>query len=993
MEGTDMTKFKKVTSILLSAVILACSLIAAPMSVSAATTNETAVGESYTDRTGKISFEKSTMVVYISHNNGLLQITPESQNVFNKVTFVECNGTTLTNGKDFELKYIDNGVKDGCFTLQITGKGNYTGTYKRKYVGLNRPKLWNCDWNLKYNTEKKMVDLDIRNNGVRLQQPKDFSIGGGPANDNCLVFSMAGAGQYAGYTVSGKIIKEQKSIKGNLLTFKDGQTTNEIDGFRKDIKFVAPNENNRELEIGKDYRVTKVQKKGRNGEIDYASYLAMSRFAGTYIITVEGINSYKDTETYELKVREHVNIAECELTFAENDSTTAVYDANEKEIQLKYNNEILDEDCYTVKSVKLNGKSAEIKNAGDYEVEIEGRENCTGSVVKHLTVSQFVLTKENTIVCSDTVSSIIKVKIGNNTLDLKCLDDFEIKRFSFGNNGHNVSIEGVGNFTGIFTTDDLSRRDTSIDISKYSLTFAENNKSTAEYSGKDIKYQFKDPSGKILNIADLYGNFSVNVTYKDTRKKDAESKALPSMLNSHMYYTKEIGEYTFEIKGKNGNTSSNTFVLNVNPIVLNETNTELVFSKFHAKLISQYGKLRNNLTVFYKANGKKIPLKLNSEYILSFQNNKDSYNVTVDFNGLEGSCYTGFITKNNIPYSERIGLTTNRNAPQYIEIEWDETNTEGEWIDSEGIYSKGLRVYFYSKGTKYLLTRETDYTVSRENGKIKITGKDLFKNTVEFTQSASEYKANEASLCFRWRKAEAGNVLGDNLGFTNSRSLGNDIRNDPAALEKAVKLLEKCKVYDIDTLNANKEKILKTNSNGDGYCDGMSYVTIQRKIGILHDVILDNGEKIELDDTNILTACTVIEKSIMSTPRILLFDPNAANLSENVKIKITENALREKKPVLIVYNALPALDSSKSFNHAVVGYGYEDCSYYSDTTGKTYNHRILICDPNGSALSYVSDEMCLYYNDDGSWVIPYWNVYNNSAADNNSSIGNLYTYN
>ena len=66
--------------------------------------------------------------------------------------------------------------------------------------------------------------------------------------------------------------------------------------------------------------------------------------------------------------------------------------------------------------------------------------------------------------------------------------------------------------------------------------------------------------------------------------------------------------------------------------------------------------------------------------------------------------------------------------------------------------------------------------------------------------------------------------------------------------------------------------------------------------------------------------------------------------------------------------------------HAVLGYGIESGSYeYND---KTYKHRILIADPN--YLTYKNedekfDNACIYYNDDGSWICPYWNKNRNNT--------------
>ncbi len=92
--------------------------------------------------------------------------------------------------------------------------------------------------------------------------------------------------------------------------------------------------------------------------------------------------------------------------------------------------------------------------------------------------------------------------------------------------------------------------------------------------------------------------------------------------------------------------------------------------------------------------------------------------------------------------------------------------------------------------------------------------------------------------------------------------------------------------------------------------------------------------------------------------------------------------------------------------HAVLGYGIENCNYYSSVTGKTYDKRILIADPNYLSQNTLYDESCIYYkSSDHSWICPYWNYsfgsytelcYWNSSSGSSTNTGyirNIMKYN
>lgn len=92
--------------------------------------------------------------------------------------------------------------------------------------------------------------------------------------------------------------------------------------------------------------------------------------------------------------------------------------------------------------------------------------------------------------------------------------------------------------------------------------------------------------------------------------------------------------------------------------------------------------------------------------------------------------------------------------------------------------------------------------------------------------------------------------------------------------------------------------------------------------------------------------------------------------------------------------------------HAVLVYGMEKCNYYSPVTGKTYDRKILIADPNYLSGNALNSQACLYFkSSDCSWIVPYWNVtYSNGRVQscywnaesgtttNNGGIRNIMRY-
>ena len=114
-------------------------------------------------------------------------------------------------------------------------------------------------------------------------------------------------------------------------------------------------------------------------------------------------------------------------------------------------------------------------------------------------------------------------------------------------------------------------------------------------------------------------------------------------------------------------------------------------------------------------------------------------------------------------------------------------------------------------------------------------------------------------------------------------------------------------------------------------------------------------------------------------------------ISQKNLIKTAENELKNQDSVILIdyeYYDSKINGKNKMSEHAVLGYGIENCEYTSPINGKTYYNRILIADPNFLSTNVVDDDACIYYNNDGSWICPYRNndtesCYYNSDNDYN----------
>ena len=320
-----------------------------------------------------------------------------------------------------------------------------------------------------------------------------------------------------------------------------------------------------------------------------------------------------------------------------------------------------------------------------------------------------------------------------------------------------------------------------------------------------------------------------------------------------------------------------------------------------------------------------------------------------------------------------------------------------------GYYSENAKIEDFMDFDK----KNFEIYKTADNEGIKIQGTKNSKaenyakeNKFSFTESI------DYNYQFEWEK--------DNWGFDNVHDSVSGASIDEDTVKKLAEILN---IENWEYLKKELDNISDNDWNDYwiGSCFGMTVAEILVKQGLLSLTDygvgnISNALPTDKDEKNkLITLISVLQElqnygvyaqsnrsgaysSVDSSPTIDEGSQNSGTTSITQKnfiekieeeLKTTENeggAKKNHSVILIEY-------SFKDFNmekkgeersHAVLGYGIESGSYeYND---KTYDHRILIADPNW--LTYKDgnkkfDDACIYYNSsNGHWICPYWNENN-----------------
>lgn len=306
------------------------------------------------------------------------------------------------------------------------------------------------------------------------------------------------------------------------------------------------------------------------------------------------------------------------------------------------------------------------------------------------------------------------------------------------------------------------------------------------------------------------------------------------------------------------------------------------------------------------------------------------------------------------------------------------------------------------------LRNKMDYTVSYSDNvnvgtaTVIITGKGNYSGTTTKTFTISAQTDNEKS--FMWGTS---NWKFDN----NSRYFSNyDVNNDVKIKMKNDFNLSNSEIKELEW------KIAKNNESGFmGSCFGMTVSEIMAHQGALKlsryggsDIVNQNANTSNM--TSVINFIQVLQsnsemcQSIRQTPFLSGEFPQEEFINKLSDVMVNSNYLVKLSYKIVTKNTYNG--SINDGYHAVLVYGMEKCNYYSPVTGKTYDRKVLIADPNYLSGNVINNDACLYFkSSDCSWIVPYWNITysngrvkscywnaENGETTNNGGIRNIMRY-
>lgn len=355
-----------------------------------------------------------------------------------------------------------------------------------------------------------------------------------------------------------------------------------------------------------------------------------------------------------------------------------------------------------------------------------------------------------------------------------------------------------------------------------------------------------------------------------------------------------------------------------------------------------------------------------TDYLFSYLNNINAGTAAVQITGIGN--YTGTIAK-NFTISAKTILETNV-ALATTTYTYDGTAKQPSVTVKDGSTT---------------LERGTDYSVSYSNNvnvgtaTVTITGKGNYKGTVTKTFTINAKIVEKKP--FVWGES--------NWNFDNtSRYFSNhDVNSDVMNKMKKDFNLSNSDIF------ALKKKIANDNKSGfKGSCFGMTISEILVHQGELklsryggNDIVNKNANTSNM--TSVINFIQELQsnskmcQSIRQTPFLYGDYTQKEFISKLSDAAANSNYLMKLSYKIVTKNSNNG--AIKSGYHAVLIYGIEKCNYYSSITGKTYDRKILIADPNYLSGNIINDNACLYFkSSDSSWIIPYWNeTYSNGNVE------------
>ena len=329
----------------------------------------------------------------ITPADGQLQIGEIADKVYDGLPYqpavtVTADGTTLTEGKDYDLRYSADTINKGEVTVTVTGKGDFSGTRTASYQ--IQPKALD---NSQADSGTILVEVAEASYTGKAQEPK-VTVSYRTADGRTLLLqegadyeleysdnTNAGTGKVkiTGKGNYSKSITETFTIRpaeGKNLTVDAAPASNLYNGAEQTPTVTVKDEETT-LTEGKDYEISYTAVSGKLGET--GKPLA----AGTYTVTVTGLGNYEGfagTASYTIQA-----IAFGDVSL----KGEFIYDGTEKEAAVTVkdlNGEILTE------GVDYELEYSDNVNAGTAMVKVIGKGNYASTALKPYEIQPAVLT-------------------------------------------------------------------------------------------------------------------------------------------------------------------------------------------------------------------------------------------------------------------------------------------------------------------------------------------------------------------------------------------------------------------------------------------------------------------------------------------------------------------------------------------------------------------------------------------------------------------------
>ncbi len=635
--------------------------------------------------------------------------------------------------------------------------------------------------------------------------------------------------------------------------------------------------------------------------------------AGTATLYIKGKGNYTGTyKTYFTITPKDVS----ELTYKIN-SSSVVYDGSKK---------VYDGNKYLVHGVNYYTEYSNNINVGTATVKVIGMGSYSGTLNKTFEITKKPITDctvtidcPNNVYDGNTKSITVTVKDGDKVLEKG--KDYTLNGPSIGANAgtKTIYITGQGNYSGI--------KSESFEIAPKSI---KNCTVTVDCPNKVYDGKAK----------------SFTVTVKDGNKALEKGKDYDFTYDNNI----DVGTVTVTVNGLGNYTGQAFGTFDITAKSLNDCDVSLYAYSF---VYSGSGQpCHPSVTI---KNGTDN-LRLGTDFFVNYQrisnggnyNDAGQYKVTITGNG---------------NYTDTVY--------QYFEIEKLPVTELNIFIDEKPKYN-----YNYRKTFKQITTsvNTSNYGVTysfNEDNSItaSITGKNNCTGTVDFTYNPI------SQTSFAWGR--------DNWSFDNTGTYFTDYSVNDTVMDT---MRSQMCLSDTDYANL-QDNIAEGNRKGwGGSCYGMSVTSILAKEGYLNPT-LGNGTFVVHDYTptsatsqdNVISTINFIHNLQCTCSFTDLKDyayMYHRSYSEKQYFEKAEEFFDNNKgnnSLIQLSYAMCNNIENKTAGHAVVAYGYESCRYYSSVTNLTYNKRLLISDPNFGSKNGVTANACIYYDEDGSWICPYWN--------------------